>query len=76
MENKQPKTLYHYCSLQTFYDIIKNKSIWISDVEKSNDFLELISMRQLFEKEMNEEIKKKMVTHNRAFEHEKGYAII
>lgn len=41
MARKVPKTLYHYCSLQTFYSIIKNRSIWISDVGKSNDSLEL-----------------------------------
>lgn len=36
-----PKTLYHYCSVDTFYNIIKNKSIWLSDIEKSSDLREL-----------------------------------
>ena len=69
MNEKQPKTLYHYCSLPTFYNIIKNKSIWLSDVEKSNDFLELVSMRQLFAKEMDEQIAKKALTYSESFDY-------
>lgn len=41
MAKRNPKTLYHYCSLDTFYSIIKNKSIWLSDISKSNDSEEL-----------------------------------
>lgn len=33
--------LYHYCSVPTFYNITHNKSIWLSDISKSNDSLEL-----------------------------------
>ena len=39
--NKKVSTLYHYCSLETFYNIMKNRSIWLSDVNKSNDSREL-----------------------------------
>ena len=41
MAKRAPKILYHYCSLSTFYSIVKNKSIWLSDISKSNDSLEL-----------------------------------
>ncbi|MBQ8298311.1 MAG: DUF2971 domain-containing protein [Clostridia bacterium] len=41
MAKRVPKILYHYCSVDTFYNIIKNKSIWLSDISKSNDSLEL-----------------------------------
>lgn len=41
MTIRPPKTLYHYCSVATFYNIIKNRSIWLSDISKSNDSLEL-----------------------------------
>lgn len=41
MSARLPMTLYHYCSVPTFYSIIKNRSIWLSDVSKSNDSLEL-----------------------------------
>lgn len=33
--------LYHYCSVPAFFSIVKNKSIWLSDVSKSNDSQEL-----------------------------------
>lgn len=32
--------VYHYCSLENFLNIIKNKTIRLSDVNKSNDYLE------------------------------------
>ena len=41
MDKQLPPTLYHYCSLSTFFRIVKNKSIWLSDISKSNDSLEL-----------------------------------
>lgn len=41
MAARRPSTLYHYCSLQTFQKIMENKSIWLSDVSKSNDSKEL-----------------------------------
>ena len=41
MAKRAPKTLYHYCSVSTFFNIIKNRSIWLSDIGKSNDSLEL-----------------------------------
>lgn len=34
MANNVPKTLYHYCSVDTFYNIINNRSIWLSDIGK------------------------------------------
>ena len=33
--------LYHYCSQDTFYNIVSNNSLWLSDVSKSNDSMEL-----------------------------------
>ena len=35
------KTVYHYCSLETFYNILKNGTIRLSDICKSNDSNEL-----------------------------------
>ena len=65
MTENLPKTLYHYCSLNTFLNIIRNKSIWVSDIERSNDALELISLRQLLSKfinaDMNEIIENTMM---------------
>ena len=41
MEEKNPNILYHYCSADTFYEIIKSKSLRLSDITKSNDSQEL-----------------------------------
>lgn len=41
MTKSVPRVLYHYCSLSTFMSIFDNKSIWLSDIRKSNDSLEL-----------------------------------
>lgn len=41
MSESDPKILYHYCGLNTFYNIMKNQSIWLSDISKSNDSQEL-----------------------------------
>ena len=32
--------LYHYCGLDAFLSIIKNSTLWLSDIRKSNDYLE------------------------------------
>lgn len=34
-------TVYHYCTLDSFMSIISNKSIWLSDITKSNDSMEI-----------------------------------
>lgn len=44
--------VYHYCSLETFKNIIENECLWLCDVEKSNDSQERI----YFEKIMLEQI--------------------
>ena len=36
--------LWHYCSKETFLEIIKNKTIRLSDVTKSNDYTELLKV--------------------------------
>lgn len=40
--SETPDVLYHYCSMNSFFNIIRNRSIWLSDVSKSNDKDELI----------------------------------
>ncbi len=41
METAMPNVVYHYCSLPTFLKIFKTKTIWLSDISKSNDSMEL-----------------------------------
>lgn len=48
------ETLYHYCSVETFFSIIKNASLWLSDIEKSNDYEECVVCRELVNKKMEE----------------------
>ena len=40
-EIKKTDVFYHYCSVETFFKIISNKSIWLSDISKSNDSEEI-----------------------------------
>lgn len=48
MQNKKINTLYHYCGLDSFLSIIKNSSIWLSDIQKSNDYREMAWFRQQY----------------------------
>lgn len=68
--------LYHYCSLSSFFNIAKNKSFWLSDIEKSNDFLELIAMRKLFVEQANKEIDKKIIECNHSFNMDRSLQLV
>lgn len=48
------EVVYHYCSVDTFFNIIKNSSIWLSDIEKSNDYQECVRCREIVNKGMEE----------------------
>ena len=37
---EEKNTIYHYCSIDTFYSKISNKNIRLSDVSKTNDYME------------------------------------
>lgn len=41
-ETNLPKILYHYCSFETFNNIIRNHTLRFSDVTKSNDSEEIL----------------------------------
>lgn len=45
--------LYHYCGLEVFLSIIKNSTLWLSDIRKSNDYLECVYCRD----KINEKIR-------------------
>lgn len=40
-KTKDINILYYYCSMDTFVNIINNRTIWLPDVTKSNDSLEM-----------------------------------
>lgn len=44
--NDRVDIVYHYCSVETFFNIIKNATLWLSDIEKSNDYQECIVCRE------------------------------
>lgn len=46
--------VYHYCSVDTFFNIIKNSSMWLSDIAKSNDYQECVRCREFVNKGMEE----------------------
>ncbi len=49
MSLSEPKILYHYCSLSTFKNIFENRSIWLSDIFKSNDYNEMKWLNKQYE---------------------------
>lgn len=48
------EVVYHYCSVDTFFNIIKNSSIWLSDITKSNDYQECIRCREIVNRGIEE----------------------
>lgn len=61
-EVRKPKVLYHYCSVEAFYNIIKNHSIWLSDLSRTNDSKELIWLKGLVEQETLPYIRGRLMT--------------
>lgn len=40
MSSNPPKTIYHYCSLESFLNIVKSKKLYLSSTTCMNDYLE------------------------------------
>lgn len=51
---EMPGVLYHYCSIETLLNILRNSCIWLSDAEKANDRMEL----KYFSNQMNVQLLK------------------
>ena len=43
-----PKTVYHYCSVETFMKIIQNATLRATNIRKSNDYTEIINTIDVF----------------------------
>ena len=56
-EKRKLDVLYHYCSLQTFYNIMKKKSVWLSDLSKTNDSQELICLEKIVREDLTRKVK-------------------
>ena len=46
--------MYHYCSMQSFFGIIKSNSIWLNDVSKTNDVYEYSWILEIMEDILHE----------------------
>ncbi len=44
-----PNTLYHYCSIDSFFHIINSKSIWLSNSSQMNDSSENVWIEKYFD---------------------------
>lgn len=56
MKNSNDDILWHYCSLDAFYNIIKSQSIRLSDIYQSNDYNERIGFHNFVSKQINTEL--------------------
>lgn len=85
-ENKaisKQRILYHYCSVESFFQIIKSKTLWLSDAEYMNDSKEIIWIDEVVQKTI-QELKKetdykenalKLEVAYKKLKHEKNYII-
>lgn len=60
-DEQSTTTLYYYCTLDTFVSIIKNKSIRLNEIGKSNDALEQKFLAAEIVKNLNEYVKKVVI---------------
>lgn len=44
------RNVYHYCSVETFFSIITNKCLRLSDLNKTNDYMEKKWVLKLIDK--------------------------
>lgn len=61
MQKNKIEKVYHYCSTETFLNIIRNRTIRLSDINKSNDYLELKAMCSLVINEVKSLAKKDII---------------
>lgn len=59
--NMKDKIIYHYCSMDSFFGIITNKNIRLSDAYKTNDYTELEWIFSIIEYSMTDVLKTEFV---------------
>ncbi len=57
--SRQIETVYHYCSVESFYGIISNSTLRLSDIDKSNDYMERKWLQRFILETALEEYEKK-----------------
>lgn len=58
------RKLYHYCSLETFIAIISNKCLRLSDLSKSNDYMERKWILNIIEEALDKSFKEEGIKIN------------
>ena len=66
---KRSNSVFHYCSIDTFIEIIKNRTLRLSDLNKTNDYMEKKWTAELLKKKesqdlLQEELKKFNINMN------------
>lgn len=56
--------IYHYCSLDTFAQVIKNKTIRLSDLDKTNDYMEKRWGIELLQEALKKELENNSISMN------------
>lgn len=51
-------TVYHYCGMSSFFNIFKSKKFWMHDIQKMNDYKEMVILLDGFISILDEEFKK------------------
>ena len=64
MEQYLYQPVYHYCSIDTLFSIIQNKTLRLSQISKSNDSKELIWITQYIDKIFEDEFDKEAQNTN------------
>jgi len=60
MKKQNENIVYHYCSLEAFYSIIKEKSFWLFSLDSSNDLKEMTEAAKIINKVLKEKNYKNM----------------
>lgn len=59
--------IYHYCSLETFKNIIYNREIWLSDIKKMNDTSEANEVYNILQKSYFEILEKILILEEKEY---------
>lgn len=52
--------VYHYCDLHTFISIVRRGELWLADISKSNDSMELDWAKRMFRREASRIVREHM----------------
>lgn len=52
--------VYHYCDLHTFISIVRRGELWLADISKSNDSMELDWAKRMFRREASHVVREHM----------------